>query len=94
MSQTLEICIKVELTPKSLSSVTKLMVDGQQIGSVSHLRVDVDVGETLPRIEVDLLKGIDLDLLTPEVRAAAEAQFELLRKCPGVVARMPAPRDG
>jgi hypothetical protein len=94
MRQTLEIHIKVELDESTLSSKTTLHVNGQQIGHVSRLRTDTTVDETLPRIEVDMLKGTDLDNLTSDALARVQEHFELLRKLPGVVARMPAPRDG
>jgi hypothetical protein len=93
MGTTLEINIKVEVEDGKLTSLASLAVNGEVIGSVSRLRVDVESGLVLPSVEVDMLKGIQLDNLSADSRARAQHDFDLLKQVPGVVARMPAPRN-
>ena len=101
MSQptTLDIHIQVQAQPlkdgeQSMTGKVTLHVNGEQIGFVSRLRVDADSNEVIPRIEIDMLRGVALDLLDVPTREKAQAFFDLLRECPGVIARMPAPRNG
>lgn len=94
----LDIHVTVELKPGSedqlqLVSDARIEVDGKPIGMVNRLRVDMISNETLPAIEIDMLKGVVLDDLNAVARANAEEMFDALRRCPGVKARMPAPRD-
>jgi len=93
-----EVRTLVEITPAEdgtpvLRSTTKVFLNGEQVGHISRLRLDVLLDEVLPAIEIDMLKGIRLDDLPPEARERVIGQFEALRGVPGLRARMPAPRD-
>ena len=88
-----EINILVEMSDNNvLSSRTKVFVDAEQIGVISRLRVDHDSDETLPIIEIDLLRGIDPDIVPENSLMLAKRSFELLKRVPGVKCVMHAPR--
>jgi hypothetical protein len=94
----LEISTTIEVTPGEngnlvLASKTCIVLNGQPVGAVSRLRIDANCDEVVPAIEIDMLKGMRLDDLHPDLRVKAEETFEALRQVPGVKARMPAPRD-
>jgi len=93
MRTTLEISIKVEVEDGKVTAPARVLVNGEPVGFISRLRVDARSEEVLPAIEVDMLKGIQLDNLSADSRARAQHDFDLLKQVPGVVARMPAPRN-
>ena len=93
MGITMEISIKVEVEDGKITAPTKVLVNGEPVGFISRLRVDARSEEVLPTIEVDMLKGVQLDSLDADTRARAQQAFDTLKQVPGVVARMPAPRN-
>lgn len=94
----LSISINIDVTPGedgqlNVSNKTVVTIDEKPIGMISRLRVDCDEEGVVPSIEIDMLKGVVMDDLPPDMRLLAEDTFEALRRIPGVKARMPAPRS-
>ncbi len=89
-----EISITIEINEDGvLHTCDRLLVDGEQIGLVSRLRVDHDSSEVLPAIQVDMLRGLDMAMLDQNTQEAAQKYFDQLRRVPGLRCVMPAPRE-
>lgn len=85
--------MKIEVSEDgAFSSKAKILVDGVPVGFVDRIRIDVDKDEVVPSVEVQLLRGQPMNLVSDNVAEAAKKNFELLRKVPGIKAVMPAPR--
>lgn len=90
-----ELSLSIELSENNvLTTKMQVLVDSKPIGYVSRLRVDKDSDETLPMIEIDMLRGLSpfLDDSAKKLFEKAEKDFELLKRVPGVKCVMPAPR--
>lgn len=87
MAQPVEFEIKLLTTVSEsgvITPVTKIFVDSEQIGLVNRLRIDLDSDDFLPAISIDMLRGLQSDLVDPGVKAKAESQFKLLSRVPGL----------
>lgn len=87
--------IKLSITVSedgSITPVTKVFVDSEQIGMINRVRIDQDSDDFLPSIEIDMLRGHQMDLIGKEAREKAQEFFKLLQGVPGVKCVMPAPR--
>jgi hypothetical protein len=63
-----EISITVKVREDgTITPVTRILVNGEQIEFVNRLRVDVDSDESLPAVEIDMLRGHSMDLVSPSV---------------------------
>lgn len=95
MAQPVKFEISVSVTVSedgTVTPVTRIFVDSKQIGAVNRLRVDADSDDVLPSVEVDLLRGMSMDMVPESMASLAQESFDLLKKVPGVKCRMPAPR--
>ena len=89
----LEIKLSIEVTEDGLiTPKTTICVDSEPIGLMNSLKIRVDSDEMLPDIEIGMLRGHHMDLLSPDAKKSAEKCFGLLNRVPGVKCVMPAPR--
>jgi hypothetical protein len=85
--QPVEFEIKLSITVSEsgvITPVTKIFVDSEQIGFVNKLRIDLDSDDFLPAISMDMLRGLQPDLVDPSVKTEAEGYFKLLSRVPGL----------
>lgn len=84
-----EISISVTVSEEGvLTPVTKVFVDSEQIGLINRIRVDCDSDDNLPAVEIDMLRGHRMDMVSESVKTAAERYFRLLKRVPGVKCTM------
>lgn len=87
-SNTLSLTIEERLVPteegkSAYSVVTKLMVNGVQIGAVSELHINAASDQLLPEVQVDFLKGMDPRMaarLSDDLKARMKLSIDLLRQ--------------
>lgn len=65
-----EVHLSMEVSDDNvLSTSTQVLVDSKPIGVISRLRIDHDMDEILPSIEIDMLRGLSPFLDGPTKRA-------------------------
>lgn len=87
-SNTLSLTIEERLVPteegrSAYSVVTKLMVNGVQIGTISELHINAASDQLYPEVQVDFLKGMDPRMaarLSDEMKARMKLSIDLLRQ--------------